>query len=72
MTDRFLPDKAIDVIDEAASRVRLRASSLPPEGKEIKKKLKDIKIEKEQAIRNQHLKLPPTFAKREQAQRRAG
>ena len=53
ITDRFLPDKAIDVIDEAASRVRLRASSLPPEGKEIKKQLKEIKVEKEQAIRNQ-------------------
>lgn len=53
ITDRFLPDKAIDVIDEAASRVRLRASSLPPEGKELKKQLKEIKVEKEQAIRNQ-------------------
>ncbi len=53
ITDRFLPDKAIDLIDEASSRVRLRASSLPPEGKEIEKELKNVIKEKEQAIRNQ-------------------
>jgi len=53
ITDRFLPDKAIDLIDEASSRVRLRASLLPPEGKEIEKELKSIIREKEQAIRNQ-------------------
>lgn len=65
ITDRFLPDKAIDVIDEAASRVRLRASSLPPEGKEIKKKLKDIKIEKEQAIRNQEFEAAADLREKE-------
>lgn len=53
ITDRFLPDKAIDLIDEASSRVRLRASSLPPEGKEVEKELKAIIKQKEQAIRNQ-------------------
>ncbi|MGD9581063.1 MAG: ATP-dependent Clp protease ATP-binding subunit, partial [Vampirovibrionia bacterium] len=53
ITDRFLPDKAIDLIDEASSRVRLRASSLPPEGKELEKDLKQIVRNKEQAIRNQ-------------------
>jgi len=53
ITDRFLPDKAIDLVDEASSRVRLRASSLPPEGKEIEKELKEVIKEKEQAIRNQ-------------------
>ncbi len=53
ITDRFLPDKAIDLVDEASSRVRLRASSLPPEGKEIEKELKGVIKEKEQAIRNQ-------------------
>ena len=35
ITERFLPDKAIDLIDEAASKVRLNVSSLPPEGKEL-------------------------------------
>lgn len=53
ITDRFLPDKAIDLIDEASSRVRLRASSLPPEGKEVEKELKAVIKEKENAIRNQ-------------------
>lgn len=53
ITDRFLPDKAIDLVDEASSRVRLQASSLPPEGKEIEKNLKLVIKEKEQAIRNQ-------------------
>lgn len=53
ITDRFLPDKAIDLIDEASSRVRLQASSLPPEGKEIEKDLKLVIKNKEQAIRNQ-------------------
>ncbi len=53
ITDRFLPDKAIDLIDEASSRVRLSASALPPEGKELERELKTIIREKEQAIRNQ-------------------
>lgn len=53
ITDRFLPDKAIDLIDEASSRVRLKASSLPPEGKEIEKELKQVIRDKEQSIRNQ-------------------
>ncbi|NLF83713.1 MAG: ATP-dependent Clp protease ATP-binding subunit, partial [Candidatus Gastranaerophilales bacterium] len=53
ITDRFLPDKAIDLIDEASSKVRLRASSLPPEGKEVEAELKAVIKEKEKAIRNQ-------------------
>lgn len=53
ITERFLPDKAIDLIDEAASKVRLNVSSLPPEGKELEKKLKATIKEKEDAIRNQ-------------------
>lgn len=53
ITDRFLPDKAIDIIDEASSKVRLGASVLPPEGKELEKELKTIVKAKEEAIRNQ-------------------
>lgn len=53
IADRFLPDKAIDIIDEAASKVRLSASVLPPEGKELEKELKAIIKNKEDAIRNQ-------------------
>ena len=52
ITDRFLPDKAIDIIDEASSKVRLNVSSLPPEGKELEKELKNIIKQKEDAIRN--------------------
>lgn len=53
ITDRFLPDKAIDVIDEASSKVRLKVSSLSPEGKELEKELRELIKEKEDAIRNQ-------------------
>ena len=53
ITERFLPDKAIDIIDEASSKVRLNVSALPPEGKELEKQLKAIVKEKEDAIRNQ-------------------
>lgn len=53
ITDRFLPDKAVDLIDEASSKVRLKASLLPPEGKEVEKDLKQIIKQKEEAIRNQ-------------------
>ncbi len=53
ITERFLPDKAIDILDEAASKVRLNVSTLPPEGKELDKELKAIIKEKEDAIRNQ-------------------
>ena len=53
ITDRFLPDKAIDIIDEAASKLRIQTSTLPPEGKELEKELKAIIKKKEDAIRNQ-------------------
>ena len=53
VNDRFLPDKAIDVIDEASSKVRLKFCTLCPEAKELDKELKDIIREKEEAIRNQ-------------------
>ena len=53
ITDRFLPDKAIDVLDEASSKVRLKVSSLSPEGKELDRELREIIKEKEDAIRNQ-------------------
>ena len=53
VNDRFLPDKAIDVIDEASSKVRLKASKMCPEAKELEKQLKDLIKSKEDAIRNQ-------------------
>jgi ATP-dependent Clp protease ATP-binding subunit ClpC len=65
ITDRFLPDKAIDLIDEASSRVRLRASSLPPEGKEVEKDLKQVIRDKEQAIRNQEFETASSLRDKE-------
>ncbi len=53
ITERFLPDKAIDIIDEAASKLRIQTSALPPEGKELEKQLKAVIKQKEDAIRNQ-------------------
>jgi ATP-dependent Clp protease ATP-binding subunit ClpC len=50
--DRFLPDKAIDLIDEAGARVKLRQDSLPKEMTEIQKKIKVIEAHKESAISN--------------------
>jgi ATP-dependent Clp protease ATP-binding subunit ClpC len=53
ITDRHLPDKAIDLIDEAASRVRLRTASAPPELKDAQKELDRVTKEKEAAINDQ-------------------
>ncbi len=53
ISDRFLPDKAIDLIDEAASKVRLEGYIAPPEIKEAEKKLKSVQEEKAAAINNQ-------------------
>ena len=53
ITDRFLPDKAIDIIDEAASKLRLRESTPPLSIKEIEEKINNIDKEKEEAITNQ-------------------
>ena len=53
ISDRFLPDKAIDLIDEAGSRVRLMNSKLPPAAKEVDKQLRAVQKEKEDAVRDQ-------------------
>ena len=54
ISDRFLPDKAIDLIDEAGSRVRLINSKLPPEAKQIDKELRQVQKEKEESVRDQN------------------
>lgn len=53
ISDRYLPDKAIDLIDEAGSRVRLINSQLPPAAKELDKELRQILKEKDDAVRSQ-------------------
>jgi len=54
ITDRFLPDKAIDVIDEAGARARLATQVPPPEVAELKEKLEQISRDKENAVREQN------------------
>jgi ATP-dependent Clp protease ATP-binding subunit ClpC len=54
ITDRFLPDKAIDLMDEAGARCRIAAMTLPPEIKVQEKRIEEIKKMKEDAIRAQH------------------
>ncbi len=53
ISDRYLPDKAIDLIDEAGSRVRLLQSQLPPAAKELDKELRKVLKEKDDAVRSQ-------------------
>src|SRR5205814_2059304 len=53
ITGRFLPDKAIDVMDEAGARARINAMTRPPDVKEIEKEIEVIRIEKEEAIKAQ-------------------
>lgn len=53
IADRFLPDKAIDLIDEAASRVRLKAFTAPPNLKEMELEIKRLRDEKASAVRSQ-------------------
>src|SRR5712672_3428212 len=53
ITDRFLPDKAIDVLDEAGSRARISTMTRPPESKALEADIEDIKTKKERAIKNQ-------------------
>ncbi len=53
ITDRYLPDKAIDLIDEAASRVRMKTFTAPPDLKELEDQLKELAVEKESAVNAQ-------------------
>lgn len=53
IADRYLPDKAIDVMDEASSRVRLRATILPEDLKVLEKEIEEVRKKKEKAVRDQ-------------------
>ncbi|HLG51782.1 MAG TPA: ATP-dependent Clp protease ATP-binding subunit, partial [Chloroflexota bacterium] len=65
ITDRFLPDKAIDLVDEAASRVRLQRSAAPPSLKEALRGLEAVQHEKESAITSQQYELAAELRDRE-------
>ncbi len=57
VTDRFLPDKAIDLLDEAGARLRLSILSSPPELREIEERIVGVRVEKEKAIEGQDFEL---------------
>src|SRR6185436_11628134 len=61
ITDRHLPDKAIDLIDEAASRVRLRHASAPPQLREAQRELDRMTKEKDGAINSQDYEAAATL-----------
>ena len=65
VSDRFLPDKAIDLIDEASARVRIQRYALPPSATEINSGLEAIAREKEQAIENQEYELAKELGERQ-------
>ena len=65
VSDRFLPDKAIDVMDEAASRVRLRSSTTPLSVKEAQKVLENVRKEKDDAIAGQQYEYAAELRDRE-------
>jgi ATP-dependent Clp protease ATP-binding subunit ClpC len=65
ITDRFLPDKAIDVIDEAGARARLAAQAPPPEVTDLKNKLLDVTSEKEASVRDQNFERAASLRDRE-------
>ncbi len=65
ITDRFLPDKAVDVIDEAGSRARLKVTTRPGELKQIEQEIEQVTQEKESAIRNQEYEKAASLRDRE-------
>ena len=65
VADRFLPDKAIDLVDEAASRVRIRKSATPPSLKEAQSGLESLRREKEAAISSQQYEYAAELRDRE-------
>jgi ATP-dependent Clp protease ATP-binding subunit ClpC len=67
ITDRFLPDKAIDLIDEAASRVRLKSFTAPPDMKKMEEQIEKLSKEKEEAIRCQEFEKAAKIRDQEQS-----
>ncbi len=66
ITDRFLPDKAIDLIDEAGSRVRLRTHTAPPDLKELEQRLEKVRNEKDAAVQGQEFEKAAALRDQEQ------
>ncbi|HOR14050.1 MAG TPA: AAA family ATPase, partial [Clostridia bacterium] len=70
ISDRFLPDKAIDIMDEAASKVRLQAYMSPPDLKELEAKIEAARKEKEEAVTNQNYERAAQVRDEEQSLRK--
>ncbi len=66
ISDRFLPDKAIDLIDEAASKVRLRSYTAPPNLKELEQRLESVRKEKDAAVQSQEFEKAASLRDSEQ------
>lgn len=69
ITDRFLPDKAIDLIDEASSKVRLHSYTVPPNLKELEARLEDIRKEKDASVQSQEFEKAAALRDTEQKMR---
>ncbi len=65
VTDRFMPDKAIDALDETGSRVHLSNAQIPPEIAEIEKEIAEIKEHKSSAVKNQNYELAASYRDRQ-------
>ncbi|MEW9672328.1 ATP-dependent Clp protease ATP-binding subunit [Ammoniphilus sp. 3BR4] len=66
ISDRFLPDKAIDLIDEAASKVRLQSFTVPPNLKELEQRLEEVRKEKDSAVQSQEFEKAASLRDKEQ------
>ncbi|MCH7706295.1 MAG: AAA family ATPase, partial [Chloroflexi bacterium] len=69
IADRFLPDKAIDLVDEAASRVRIRKTSMPLSVKEVGKALENVRKDKDEAVAAQQYEYAAELTQRERSLR---
>ncbi|MGI6451094.1 MAG: ATP-dependent Clp protease ATP-binding subunit [Desulfitobacteriia bacterium] len=69
ISDRFLPDKAIDLVDEAASRVRLHSFTAPPDLKKLEEEVENLKKEKEEAVKRQDFEKAAEIRDAEQQKR---
>ena len=69
IADRFLPDKAIDLVDEAASRVRIRKTTMPLSVKEVTKVLENVRKDKDEALAQQQYEYASELHQREQSLR---
>ena len=65
VTDRFMPDKAIDALDEVGSRVHLKNANIPPEITEKEQEIKHVTEKKQQAVSNQNFELAASYRDRQ-------